>query len=56
MGAIKPGLKVQIIKGADKGKEAIITEMIDKRFVKIKLMTKKGEKERRINVKHIKVV
>ena len=54
MGAIKEGLHVIITKGSDKGKEAIITEVIDRRLVKIKIIGKK-EKERKINVKHIKV-
>jgi ribosomal protein L14E/L6E/L27E len=53
MAAIKPGLKVVITKGSDKGREAIVQEIIDKNFVKIKININGHEKERKINVKHI---
>lgn len=55
MGALKPGMTVLIKVGADKGKEAVIKEIIDDNYVKIKLIKGKNEVERRINVRHIKI-
>lgn len=51
--AIKPGKKAVLTRGRRAGREVVITEVVDKNFVKVK--DAKG-KERKCNIMHLELV